>query len=457
MKLEIYNTLTRKKEEFNPLNKTSVSYYACGPTVYNYAHIGNLRTYIFEDILKRVLLFNNLKVKHVMNITDVGHLTSDADEGDDKVELGAKREGKTAKEIADYYTNEFKKNLKDLNILPPDLWPKASEHIKEQIDLVTKLEKNGYTYKTSDGIYFDSSKFKGYEILAKLDIQGLKEGARVQENKEKKNITDFALWKFSPKGKKRQMEWDSPWGIGFPGWHIECSAMSMKHLGNTIDIHAGGIDHLPVHHTNEIAQSEAATGQQFVRFWVHGEFLLIRDDRMSKSKENFITLDTLKEKKYSPLAFRYMLLMAHYRSRINFSWKALTAAQVALDKLRERVYRLGPAKGSCPQYEKRFIEAINDDLNTPQALAIVWDLIKSKEPAPAIQGTLQKFDQVLGLGLRTSKKDQAVPKNVQEIIKQREQARQNKDWALADKLRGELEKLNYKVEDSKKDTIIKKY
>ncbi len=502
MKLKIYNTLSRKKEEFKPLKKTTVGYYTCGPTVYNYAHIGNFRTYIFEDILKRTLQFNGYEVKHVMNITDVGHLTDDADEGEDKIEMGAQREGKTAQEIAKHYADEFKYNLKELNILPPDLWPKATEHIKEQIALIQKLENKGFTYKTSDGIYFDSSKFKGYEKLAKLDVKGLQEGARVQKNKEKRNSTDFALWKFSPKGKKRQMEWNSPWGIGFPGWHIECSAMSMKYLGNTIDIHAGGIDHLPVHHTNEIAQSEAATGQQFVKFWVHGDFLLMEPTsqvnlnnasltclkcgyknniknskefstkkeygkvvyslkckkcgnlmslgvKMAKSEGNFITLKTLIDKGYNPLAYRYFVLQAHYRSKLHFSWKALDAAQTALDKLYDRVAELKSSKTDKTPFEKKFQDAINDDLNTPQALAVVWDLLKSKTPEAVKKNTLIKFDQILGLGLsKITKKKVVIPENIKKLAEQREQARSSKDWPKADDLRIEIEKLGYTVEDT---------
>jgi len=317
MSLKFYNTLTRKLEDFNPLNPPNVGLYTCGPTVYMYAHIGNLRTYIFEDILKRVLLANNYKVNHVMNITDVGHLTSDADTGDDKLEKEAIKENKNAWEIAAFYTAAFQKDLEELNIIPPDIWCKATDHINEQIELVKKLESKGFTYRTDDGIYFDTSKVADYGKLAGLDIEGLRAGIRVEMVAGKKNPTDFALWKFSPTNVKRQMEWDSPWGKGFPGWHIECAAMSMKYLGETFDIHCGGIDHIPVHHTNEIAEAESATGKPFVKYWLHGEFLELKEGRMGKSEGNAILVSTLKEKGFDPLSYRYLVLNTHYRKRWN--------------------------------------------------------------------------------------------------------------------------------------------
>ncbi|MDD5342193.1 MAG: cysteine--tRNA ligase [Patescibacteria group bacterium] len=456
--LQLFNTLSREKEIFKPQRKDWVGLYTCGLTVYNYAHIGNLRTYLFEDILKRVLLLNGYQVKHVMNITDVGHLTSDADEGEDKMELGAEREHKTAAEIAKYYTKAFQQDLKDLNILKPSIWAKATAHIAEQIALIKKLEQKGFIYKTSDGVYFDTSKYPDYGKMARLDLKGLKEGARVAKNSEKRNPTDFALWKFSPKDKKRQMEWPSPWGKGFPGWHIECSAMSMKYLGDTLDLHAGGIDHIPVHHTNEIAQSEAATGKQFVRYWLHGDFLVLNEERMGKSKGNFITLKTLKEKGLNPLAYRYFTLQAHYRAKLNFSWDALSGAQAALEKLSERVRELPAPKGKCEKYETKFLEAINDDLNTPQALAVVWDLLKSDCPDSAKRAALNRFDKVLGLGLGGLKKKRAasVPSDIQKLIDRREKARKKNDWAGADALRQEIEKAGFAVEDTSKGPKLKK-
>ena len=320
-KLYLYNTLSRKKEEFKAIDRSEIGLYTCGPTVYNYAHIGNLRSYIFEDILKRVLKYNDYNVRHIMNITDVGHLTGDMDMGEDKLEKGAKREGKTAWEIAKFYEEAFIDDLKKLNIEMPDKWTRATEYIDEQIDLIKILEEKGYAYKISDGVYYDTSKFKNYNKLSHLDIETLREGARVEKNEEKKNPTDFALWKFSPKDKKRQMEWKSPWGIGFPGWAIECSAMSMAELGEQLDIHCGGIDHINVHHTNEIAQSEAATGKQFFNYWMHGAFLNIKGGKkMAKSEGNFLTLENaLIKKEIDPLVYRFAALQTHYRKPMEYS------------------------------------------------------------------------------------------------------------------------------------------
>ncbi|MEK6842665.1 MAG: cysteine--tRNA ligase, partial [Nanoarchaeota archaeon] len=332
--IKLYNTLSRKKEVFKPIHKNLVGMYSCGPTVYWYQHIGNLRTYIFSDILKRVLQYNNYKVKHVINVTDVGHLTSDSDEGEDKIEIAARKEGKTAGEIADYYLRVFKEDLKKLNILNPYLWPKATEHIKEQIELIKILEKKGYTYKTKDGIYFNTSKFKSYGKLAHLNIKGLQAGKRINLG-EKKNKTDFALWKFSSSNsEKRLQEWNSPWGLGFPGWHLECSAMSMKYLGSHFDIHTGGQDHIPIHHTNEIAQSETATGKKFVNFWMHGAFLTYHGEKVSKSKGGLYAIFDLEEKGFNPLSFRYLCLTTHYRKPLDFSLQNLETAQISLERLK---------------------------------------------------------------------------------------------------------------------------
>ena len=339
MDLKLYNTLTRKKEIFKPLKDKQVGIYTCGPTVYWHQHIGNLRSYIFPDILKRVLSLDGFKVKHVMNITDVGHLTGDADEGEDKIEKAAAKEGKKAEDIANYYWQIFREDFKKLNITEPDIWTKATERIKEQIELIKKLEEKGYTYKTGDGIYFDTDKFKDYAKLAKLQKEGLRAGKRI-EMRDKKNKTDFALWKFSGEPGKRQQEWQSPWGLGFPGWHIECSAMSMKYLGDSFDIHTGGIDHIPVHHTNEIAQSEAATGKKFVNFWLHGAFLVFKGEKISKSKGGLYTIAELEEKGFSPLSFRYFALTAHYRASLNFSLENLEAAQNALENLKQIILEL---------------------------------------------------------------------------------------------------------------------
>ena len=317
MSLRLYDTFTRNLREFVPLQSPEVGLYTCGPTVYDYAHIGNLRTYIFEDILRRTLEFNGYTVKHVMNITDVGHLVSDADEGEDKMEKGARRTGKSAWEIAQFYTLAFQEDLKRLNIQSPHIWCRATDHIQEQIEFILCIENRGYTYRTSDGVYFDTSKMSNYGYMARLDIEGLQAGARIDLG-EKRSPTDFALWKFSPSGQKRQMEWESPWGTGFPGWHIECSAMSAKYLGSFFDIHCGGEDHIPVHHTNEIAQTEACFGTRLANFWMHGYFLQLDEASMSKSSGEFLRLQVLIDRGYDPLAYRFFNLSAHYRAKLNF-------------------------------------------------------------------------------------------------------------------------------------------
>jgi len=460
--MKLYNTLTRKREEFVPIKKGQVGMYCCGPTVYNFAHIGNLRSYIFSDVLKRVLKFNNYKVKHVMNITDVGHLTSDADEGEDKMILAMRREGKTAYQIAEFYTKAFKGDIKKLNIIEPDIWCKATEHIKEQIELIEKLEKKGFTYKTSDGIYFDTSKLKDYGKLAKIKIEELQAGKRVGLG-EKKSKTDFALWKFSPKDKKREMEWASPFGKGFPGWHLECSAMSMKYLGKQFDIHTGGIDHIPVHHTNEIAQSEAAISKKpWVKYWLHGEFLVLaKGEKMAKSGENFITLSTLEKKGFSPLDYRYFCLGTHYRKPLMFSYEALEGAKVAYKKLVEKVLELKGSKGKenkilQKKYLETFTKDINDDLNTPKALATMWEVIKENKITDKDKYLLLLiFDEILGLGLKYLKKDK-IPEKIVELAEERLKARNGKDWKKSDQLREEIKKLGYIVGDTKEGYEINK-
>ncbi len=452
--LKFFNTLTRKKEEFKPLKGKEVDIYACGPTVYNYAHIGNLRTYIFEDVLRKTLIYNNYKVKEVMNITDVGHLVSDADVGEDKVEAAARKEKKSAWDIAEFYAKAFKQDLKRLNIMEPDEWCKATDTIEEQIEFVKGLEDKGFTYKTADGIYFDTSGLKDYGKLAKLNIEGLKVGKRVKQG-EKKNVTDFALWKFSPEDEKRQMEWDSPWGKGFPGWHIECSAIAKKYFGDQFDIHVGGIDHVPIHHTNEIAQGEALTGKVPARYWLHGEFLLLDKGKMAKSKGEFIALQTLIDKGYNPLSFRYLCMEAHYRSKLNFSWKSLDAAQNALNNLYNKVRELDGEDKVLENYQNEFLNTINDDLDTPKALTVVWKLLKSNEDAGAKKSTLLYFDKVLGLGLSELKRVE-IPEKVRKLVDEREEARKNKDWNRADELRNYIKKMGYDVEDTKEKTKIRK-
>lgn len=475
-KLKIYNTLSRKKEEFRPIIAKKVGLYTCGPTVYNYAHIGNLRTYIFEDILKRVLVYDGYEVKHVMNITDVGHLTGDMDMGEDKLEIGARREGKSAWDIADFYAKAFRKDIERLNIQEPDIWSKATDYIQEQIDLVKKLEEKGFTYKTSDGIYFDTSKFEGYNKLSHLDLDTLREGARVEKNDEKRNPTDFALWKFSPKGEKRQMEWESPWGIGFPGWHIECSAMSMKLLDGNLDIHCGGMDHINVHHTNEIAQSEAATGEKFFNYWMHGAFLNIAGGKkMAKSAENFLTVENaLLKKGINPLAYRFAALGTHYRKPMEYSDESIKSAENGLNHLYNQVMGLGAETGTVNEdYKILFLDAINDDLNMPQALAVVQELLKSKLLNGDKLATVLDFDKVLGLNLLRLKtvkgeyilqggrafsiiSEGRLSGDIEELIKKRETARDEKRWFDADVLRTEIENKGYVIEDGKGGVRVRK-
>jgi len=454
----LYNTLSREKEEFYTIKPGEVGLYACGPTVYNRAHIGNLRTYLFEDFLKRVLLYNDYKIKHVMNITDVGHLVGDRDMGEDKMEEGAAREGKTAWEIAGEYTELFKKDIATLNILEPELWCKATDHIDEQIALIKKLEKKGYTYKTSDGIYFNTSKIKEYNKLSHLPLDDLKEGARVEKHEEKKNPTDFALWKLSPEGSKRQMEWKSPWGVGFPGWHIECSAMSLKHLGDQLDIHCGGIDHVNIHHTNEIAQSEAATDKKFFNFWMHGAFLNISGGKkMSKSEDNFLSMENaLINKGVNPLAYRFAALQVHYRKPMEYNEEGFKQAQDGLNSLYNQVILLGDEVGKISlKYKKEFLDVINDDFNMPQALAMLSSVLKSDLEEEDKLATILDFDKVLGLSLdkasemaRRELDLENLSKEVQDLVKKRAKARDNKEWEESDTLRKELEDMGYTVEDT---------
>ena len=455
MKLHLYNSLSRKKEEFKPIKPGNVGLYTCGPTVYNYAHIGNLRTYIFEDILKRVLVYNGYAVRHVMNITDVGHLTGDRDMGEDKMEAGAAREGKSAWDIADFYTQAFKKDINHLNILAPDIWVKATDTLPEQIALVETLEEKGYTYRTADGIYFDTAKFKDYTKLSHQDLEALKEGARVERNPEKRNPTDFALWKFSPQGSKRQMEWDSPWGVGFPGWHLECSAMSMKFLGDQLDIHCGGTDHIDVHHTNEIAQSEAATGKPFFNFWMHGAFLIIQGGKkMAKSEGNFLTLENAFLKNdINPLVYRFASFLTHYRKPMEYSDEGIEAARNGLLHVQNQVRQIVAAGVDAEppvntEFKNKFIEALNDDLNMPRAMAVIQEMLKSKIGDAQKYSTILDFDRVLGLQLDQLDQAQALPEAVQKLVDARQQARQAKDFAASDQLRAEIEALGYQVQDT---------
>ena len=454
MGLNLYNTLTRKKEIFKPIKKGEVKIYVCGPTVYWYQHIGNLRTYIFSDILKKVILYNNFKVKQVMNITDVGHLTSDADEGEDKLEKAAKKQGKKAKDIAKYYFKIFKQDLEKLNISEPDMWAWATKHISDQIKLIKLLEAKGYTYKTSDGIYFDTSKLRDYGKLALLNKEGLQQGKRVAIG-EKKTKTDFALWKFSSKGEKRQQEWNSPWGVGFPGWHIECSAMSSKYFGKQFDIHTGGVDHIPIHHTNEIAQSEAAFGKKpWVKYWLHGEFLTFQKTKMSKSSGKILTISELEKKEFSALDYRYFCLTTHYRKRLIFSEKNLNSAKTTLKKLKNLISKIKDDKKTNKKYLQDFEKAMNDDLNTPKALQVLWKLVRDKK-APGKINTIKEMDKVFSLDLLKQEKIK-IPKQVQELAKQRQAARKNKDYKKADELRYRIKGLGFEIQDTSEGQFLRK-
>lgn len=463
MEIKLYNTLTRKKEIFKPLKKKEVGLYTCGPTVYDFAHIGNLRTYVFEDILRRALEYNGLEVKHVMNITDVGHLSSDADSGEDKMAKALKREGKELNEksmlaLADFYTQAFKKDIRLLNIQEPKTWCKATEYIKEQIKLVEKLVANNYAYETDSAIYFDTSKLADYGKLAKLDMAGMQTGVSADKKTDKKNPADFALWlKLTGENKNHIMNWDSPWGKGFPGWHIECSAMSMAHLGDNFDIHCGGVDHISVHHTNERAQNIGASGHEVVHFWMHSEFLVMKKEKMAKSAGNFLTLSVLIEKGFHPLAYRYFCLGAHYRSTLTFSWKAIEGAQSALQNLQEKILNIKTQMPNAKSklqisningYQKKFLSAINDDLNMPQALAVVWELIKDENvESEEKYATLLDFDRVLGLGLDKIEKIE-IPIEVKKLAEKREKYRQEKDFEQADEIRKQVGALGFEIEDT---------
>ncbi|MGF6597586.1 cysteinyl-tRNA synthetase [Paraburkholderia sp. GAS448] len=450
MPLALYDTWSRTVRPFTPIHAGQVGMYCCGPTVYDHAHIGNLRTYVFEDILRRALMRNGYDVQHVVNITDVGHLTSDADEGEDKMEKSSRRTGQSAWAIARRYTEAFVADWRALRLLEPTVWCRATEHIAEQIAFIGELERAGYVYRTSDGLYFDTSKQDDYGYLARLDHAGLQPGKRVAIG-SKKNVTDFALWKFSPVGVTRQMEWDSPWGRGFPGWHIECSAMSAKHLGIWFDIHCGGEDHIAVHHSNEIAQTQAAHGTRLANFWMHGHFLTLdADTKMSKSSGDFIRLQTLQTRKIDPVAYRYLCLTAHYRTKLHFSWASLDAAQTALNRLRH-LYSGWPYGGLVdPGFAARFDAEVNEDLNLPRAVAVLWELVKSDLPPATLRATVDSFDTLLGLGLRDWRPIVSdIPENIRVLLSEREQARAERDWAKADSIRETLNAQGWRVEDSK--------
>lgn len=456
MKLKLYDTYARELRNFEAINPPEVGLYCCGPTVYNFAHIGNLRTYVFEDVLRRVLEANGYNVRHVINITDVGHLVSDADSGEDKMEAGSRRTGKSAWDIAEMYTQAFQADIAHLNILEPTVWCRATDHIAEQIADIQKIEEKGLTYRTSDGIYFDTSKQDSYGYLARLDREGLQAGARVDAG-EKKSPTDFALWKFSPEDEQRQMEWDSPWGVGFPGWHIECSAMSTKYLGSLFDVHCGGKDHIPVHHSNEIAQSEACHGTRLANYWLHGYFLQTDSAKMAKSSGEFLRMQSLIDKGYDPTAYRYLCLTAHYRSDLNFTWESLDGAVTALDRLRSAYFACDDAGDADEAAMARFMACVNDDLNTSRALAVVWEVARSDLDGAVKRATLDHMDQVLGLELASwQPREESVPDEVWAMVNERTAARQEKRWADADRLRDEIDALGYVIEDTADGPVPKK-
>ena len=457
--INFYNTLTRTKEEFKPIQTGKVGIYSCGPTVYSSPHIGNMYAYVSWDILTRTLRYLGFEVNQVMNITDVGHLTSDADSGEDKMEKGSKREGLSVWEVAKKYESEFMESLEMLNIVKPSIFCRATDHIKEQIELIEKLEKNGFTYKISDGIYFDTSKFPGYGDFARLNLDKIKEGARVEENQEKINPSDFALWKFSPLGIKRQMEWESPWGMGFPGWHIECTAMSTKYLGETFDIHTGGEDHIPVHHTNEIAQGYGAFGHQTANYWIHNAFITIGIDKMSKSKGEVYTIRQLKEKGFDPIVYRYMSINSHYKGGMAFSLEGLETARLSYEKLLLSVSKWKETGGGGKvdeSYKTEFGEVISNDLAMPEAMAVVWKLVKSDLTDSDKLATILDFDRVLGLRLDREVVEDKIPEEVTKMAEERQKLKDEKRWAEADEIRDKILEIGFVVEDNKNGYKIRK-
>ena len=461
MDLFFYNTLTGKKEKFIPINKNEVKMYSCGPTVYSYAHIGNFRTYIFVDSLRRTLEYNGYKMKHVMNITDVGHLTSDADTGEDKMEKAAKKEGKDPYEIAKFYANAFMNDMGKLHIEKPEIITKATDNIPQMIEMVEEIIKNGYGYETSKGIYFDVSKLDKYPVLSNNSVEGQQAGARVEVDKEKRNPFDFALWIKAPEN--HIMKWDSPWGKSYPGWHIECSAMGRRFLGENFDIHTGGVDHIPVHHENEIAQCKGAFGHNPANFWMHCEFLLVDGGKMSKSLGNIYTISELKEKGIEPLAYKLFCFSSHYRNKLNFTFDGVKASNIALNRIRKGY--LAHLNGNdsieekeIEEYENRFHNAINDDLNIPLAIGVLWDVVKNEKKSKELADLILRFDKVFGLDLANSEKYlqelneneediSVIPEQVLQFANERKVARENKDFQKADLLRKKIEESGYQIKD----------
>ncbi len=459
MDIYFYNTLTKTKEKFLPLENNTVRIYSCGPTVYKDATIGNMKSYIFMDTLRRTLKYNGYNLKHAMNITDVGHLVSDGDEGEDKMVKAAKEEKKSPLEIAAYYTKKFLDDFDKLNIDRPEIICKATDHIQEMQEFVQKLLNNGYAYETSTAIYFDVSKLDTYGILSGIDLRNQKAGARVEIDEEKRNPYDFALWIKAPK--EHLMKWESPWGLCYPGWHIECSTMSNKYLGEQFDIHTGGIDLVPTHHENEIAQSKGANGKIPAKFWMHCEFLLINGGKMSKSLGNTYLVQDLIDRGYEALAYKMLCFTSHYRNKLNFTWEALENSQNGLNRLREGYQK--HANGTeeiddkkIEEYKNKFLTAINDDLNIPVAMSVVWEVIKNPIKSKKIAELLIDFDKILGIDIDKIVEKIEIPEEIKILLEERNFARQNKNWALSDELRDKLKEKGYLVKDSKEGTTIEK-
>ncbi len=468
MKLTFYNTLTRKKEEFHSIDENRVRMYSCGPTVYSYAHIGNFRTYIFMDTLRRVLKYNGYELKHVMNITDVGHLESDADEGEDKMEKAARKEKKDPYEIANFYTEIFLKDMGKLNIDKPEIITKATENISQMIEYVKEIIKNGYAYETSKGIYFDISKLDKYPVLSNRKLDDQIAGARVDVDPEKKNPYDFALWIKAPEN--HIMKWESPWGLSYPGWHLECSTMGRRFLGEEFDIHTGGVDHIPTHHENEIAQSKGATGKIPAHVWMHCEYLQVDGGKMSKSLGNTYTISQLEEKGISPLAFKLFCFTAHYRNKLNFTFEGAYGAQKALERLydsyKKNVNGVDDVdEDIIKEYEERFLAYINDDMNMPGAMSVVWEIARNAKKSIKFADLLLKFDKVLGLDMKNAEnyllefkheESEELPEEIKALVEERKQARAEKNWAKSDEIRDRIISLGYGIKDTKDGIIVKK-
>ena len=461
MDIYFFNTLTKEKELFKPINEKEVRIYSCGPTVYKDATIGNMRTNIFQDVLRRVLRYNGYTLKHAMNITDVGHLVSDGDEGEDKMLKSAREEHKSPMEIAEYYTKLFFQDLEALNIETPEIICKATDHIQEMLKYVEKLVENGYAYETSTAIYFDISKLDEYPILSNVNLDEQKAGARVDIDPEKRSPYDFALWIKAPEN--HLMKWDSPWGPSYPGWHIECSAMGQKYLGDQFDIHTGGIDLIPTHHENEIAQSKGKCGKIPANYWMHGEYLLIDGGKMSKSLGNVYIIKDIIERGYDPLVYRLFSYSCHYKNKLNFTWDGMEAASKSLERLKNG-YQLHLAGKDevedkiVKEFEERFRQAINDDLNMPIAMGVVWEVVRQESKSPKLAKLLLKFDSVLGLKIDESlnKPQEDIPQEILDLVEKRKQARINKDWAKSDELRDLVQSKGYEIKDTKDGMEIKR-